>query len=198
MNIVLPFLAKFTRPIYKTSSLPPLFHHQQAQLVKPASSSVIDRVNRDQEHMVRWIRLGWLFEVDVVVAPSVAAATLVWQQLIAVTTSIPKPSTHQSVMLEDTKKRRERKKASEWKSVCVCVCVGVRLSRWACACVSLSVSVHRCVSVWGREKERERNDGKADADKNALTVESESGLVEETLDFYPIQNFCNPIFYTEE
>ena len=103
MNIVLPFLAKFTRPIYKTSSLPPLFHHQQAQLVKPASSSVIDRVNRDQEHMVRWIRLGWLFEVDVVVAPSVASATLVWQQLIAVTTSIPKPSTHQSVMLEVTK-----------------------------------------------------------------------------------------------
>ena len=67
-----------------------------------------------------------------------------------------------------------------------------------CVRASEQVSLYVCECEGEKKKERERNDGKADADKNALTVESESGLVEETLDFYPIQNFCNPIFYTEE
>ena len=135
MNIVLPFLAKFTRPIYKTSSLPPLFHHQQAQLVKPASSSVIDRVNRDQEHMVRWIRLGWLFEVDVVVAPSVAAATLVWQQGSRSPLRFQNRARISRSCWKTLKKgEKERRRVNERACVCASEQVSLCVCEFECEC----------------------------------------------------------------
>ena len=60
-------------------------------------------------------------DVDADVAATVALATLDRQQGFSVTTSIPEPTTHQSVMLEDTKKEREKEvdRARVRTSMCV-------------------------------------------------------------------------------